>query len=50
MKRDVQITQIAKTLGISKEEAEEIFQKEICDMFGTENLELAEMIYRSDHW
>lgn len=50
MKRDIRITQIANNLGISKEEAEKIFREEICEKYGTENLELAEMIYRSDHW
>lgn len=47
MKRDIKITQISAKLKTSREEAEKIFQEEICKKYRTDNVALAEAMYRT---
>lgn len=47
VKRDIKITQISAKLKTSREEAEKIFQEEICKKYRTDNVALAEAMYRT---
>lgn len=50
MKKEIRIRQIMDSQNVNRQEAEQIFIKEICSRYFTKDIRLAESMYNTSQW
>lgn len=48
MKKELRINEIMKKFGVEHDVVEAMFQDEICEKYGTDNVQLAEAMFDTD--